>query len=82
MADFDMPASGAVSDDSGPSRGWLRWFRIVTDSCNAMRQSGATANRPTANLWAGRSYFDTSLGYPVWYSGTSTTWVRYDGTAA
>ena len=33
-------------------------------------QNGATADRPTQNLQLGQFYFDTTLGYPVWWSGT------------
>jgi hypothetical protein len=33
-------------------------------------QNGATADRPTQNLQVGQFYFDTTLGYPVWWSGT------------
>ena len=31
---------------------------------------GATVNRPTADLYVGKMYFDTNLGYPVWWNGT------------
>lgn len=41
--------------------------------------NGATASRPTSSI-LGQFYFDTTLGFPVWWSGT--TWVKYDGTAA
>lgn len=41
--------------------------------------NGATANRPVSSI-LGQFYFDTTLGYPVWWNGS--TWVKYDGTAA
>jgi hypothetical protein len=41
-------------------------------------QNGATADRPTQNLQIGQFYFDTTLGYPVWYDGTD--WVDAAGT--
>jgi hypothetical protein len=41
-------------------------------------QNGATADRPTQNLQLGQFYFDTTLGYPVWYDGTD--WVDSSGT--
>lgn len=41
--------------------------------------NGTTANRPTSSI-LGQRYFDTTLGYPVYWNGS--TWVRYDGTAA
>lgn len=49
----------------------------------ALRVAGATADRPTSQLDStsqGFEYFDTTLGFPVWWSGTG--WVKYDGTAA
>jgi hypothetical protein len=36
--------------------------------------SGTTANRPTENLQVGQYYFDTSLGYPIYWNGTD--WVN------
>jgi hypothetical protein len=41
-------------------------------------QNGTTANRPTLNLQIGQFYFDTTLGYPIWYDGTD--WVDSSGT--
>jgi hypothetical protein len=38
---------------------------------------GATASRPSPVQ--GIVYFDTTLGYPIW--GTGTAWVKSDGTA-
>jgi len=32
-------------------------------------QNGTTANRPTQNLQIGQFYFDTTIGYPVWWDG-------------
>ena len=43
-------------------------------------QNGETADRPTQNLQIGQFYFDTTLGYPVWYDGTD--WVDATGTVA
>ena len=36
--------------------------------------SGTTANRPTENLQVGQYYFDTSLGYPIYWNGSD--WVN------
>jgi hypothetical protein len=43
-------------------------------------QNGATADRPTQNLQVGQFYFDTTLGYPVWWDGAD--WVDATGTVA
>lgn len=79
MSLFELPASGAVSAEDGPTRPWFPWFRKVTDTCNSVRQSGTTAQRPTSGLWIGRPYFDTTLGKPIWYEGPG--WVDATGAA-
>lgn len=42
-------------------------------------QNGNTASRPSSPV-VGLQYFDTSLGYPIYYNGS--IWVKSDGTAA
>lgn len=41
--------------------------------------NGATAGRPTGSV-LGQFYFDTTIGKPVWWSGS--TWVDATGSAA
>lgn len=41
--------------------------------------TGTTANRP-ASPSTGDVYFDTTLGLPIWWSGTA--WILSDGTGA
>jgi len=60
---------------SGP---WLTWSSRVSQLLTWMQQSGTTAQRPTAGLYIGRRYFDTTLGHPAWYDGTN--WVNASGT--
>lgn len=43
----------------------------------AGRTNGTTAQRPTTPD-TGQMYFDTTLGYPIWYNGTD--WVNASGT--
>ena len=38
--------------------------------------NGTTANRPTQGI-TGQTYFDTDLGYPIWFNGTD--WVNATG---
>jgi hypothetical protein len=40
--------------------------------------SGTTAARPAERLLIGQTYFDTTLGIPIWYNGTN--WVNSAGT--
>jgi hypothetical protein len=41
-------------------------------------QFGVTSHRPAENLQIGQQYFDTTLGYPIWYNGAD--WVDSSGT--
>jgi hypothetical protein len=45
---------------------------------NSTPEYGTTALRPTLNLQIGQFYFDTTLGYPIWYNGT--VWKNASGT--
>ena len=40
--------------------------------------SGATAERPAVELHIGQTFFDTTLGIPIWYNGT--VWKNASGT--
>jgi hypothetical protein len=40
--------------------------------------AGTTAQRPGTGLYVGKMFFDTTLGYPVWWSGAH--WVNSSGT--
>jgi hypothetical protein len=41
-------------------------------------ESGITASRPITDLQVGQQYFDTTLGYPIWWDGSD--WVDASGT--
>jgi hypothetical protein len=69
-------ASGAFAD--------RKTTDLPTDALQVVNRkyvnlNGVTASRPTGSI-LGQQYFDTTLGYPVYWSGS--TWVKYDGTAA
>jgi len=40
--------------------------------------SGTTAQRPTLHVPVGQFYFDTTLGYPIWFKNPG--WVNASGT--
>jgi len=40
---------------------------------------GTTTQRPIDKLLTGQQFFDTTLGYPIWWNGSK--WVNYNGTA-
>jgi hypothetical protein len=74
-------------DDDGSvlavNESWRNWFGAVFMICNAMVQSGTTAQRPVKLLWIGRPFFDQDLGRPVWIQSlTPTVWVTADGVPA
>ena len=50
---------------------WKAFFGDVFRICFSVTASGTTANRPVTNLWVGKTYFDTTLGLPIWYDGTN-----------
>lgn len=68
------PRSKSVQDD----RALGTWVSLVSDLLTGSTQSGVTADRPTTGLYLGRQYFDTTLGYPIWYDGTN--WVDATGS--
>ena len=57
--------------------GWATFFSSAYYILFAVTQSGTTAQRPTKLLWAGRTYFDTTLGMPIWYKFAG--WVNSSG---
>jgi hypothetical protein len=59
---------------------WKAYFTQLFFVASCYQQSGITAKRPTKALYVGRTYFDSTLGKPIWYNGT--IWVKSDGTAA
>lgn len=76
------PNNSAVILNSKPSPPFSEWFTQVFRLCFTIQQHGTTAERPSApgTLFTGRGYFDTTLGYKIWWNGNM--WVKYDGTAA
>jgi hypothetical protein len=45
----------------------------------AVPDSSSTSNRPKDLLLVGQIFFDTTLGIPIWWTGTK--WVNASGTA-
>ena len=76
---FDMPSSTEGVDSKGHFvRSWIGWFFRVNTVAQTIQQYGPTADRPTANLWPGRFYYDETLGFPVWVHSVNPT-VWHDG---
>lgn len=82
---MEKPPLNASIDVDGKtlSNPWSVWFNKLWITAGSVDNSGTTANRPVKNLFVGRPYFDTTLGYPIWLKSVNpTVWCRSDGTAA
>ena len=49
-----------------------------TSTAALIGYAGTTPNRPTEGLTVGAIYFDTTLGKPIWYNGSS--WIDATGS--
>lgn len=63
---------------------WRAWISQLFGVVQALGTQGTTAQRPigtpTVPLYLGQSYFDQTLGYPVWIKSLSpTVWVNATG---
>lgn len=88
MALINSPPETAISalDQRGqlmpPSGGWRNFFVAVFNICNALTLSGTTAQRPTGFLFVGRTFFDTTLGIPIWVltpTAGAVVWINAAG---
>jgi len=70
---FDYPAGTLVDDGNNVTIAWDQWFSRVQGIVSSVQQSGATAERPTSNLWIGRRFYDTTLNLPVYVSAVRPT---------
>lgn len=71
---FEQPGDfPVVGEDRHATRVWAQWLTRVHQAVSALYQSGPTAERPTALLWVGRSFYDTTLNQPVYVSSVKPT---------
>jgi len=73
MSNFNFPL------DRSMPKAHVEWFGAVGRLCNALTGSGTTAQRPVRGLYVGRTYFDTTLGGPIWFNGSG--WVDAGGNS-
>jgi hypothetical protein len=65
---------------------YTQWFQSIQRVLGPQAQSGPTASRPTANVYVGLDYFDTTLGYKVTTNSATTArpqvvvWVNGSGS--
>ena len=65
----------------GLTASWNLWLSDLLKTVNEMQATGTTAQRPNPAPFIGFTYFDTTLGKPIW-AVTTTTWVDATGAAA
>lgn len=66
---FDMPGAGPMFDESGAyTPQWAVWMSSTNRTMQAIRMSGATADRPKSGFYIGQPFYDTTLNKPVWVS--------------
>lgn len=72
-----------ITDENGKVIGkrihtaWAEWVKSAHNILVSESQSGTTANRPPQK-YIGQGYFDTTLGYKIWFDGTN--WVDATGS--
>lgn len=78
------PVKMQVQDTDGNLENeWIKYFTDIYQGLLATQNSGTTALRPVKNIYIGRSYFDTTLGYLVTIKQVKPTiiWVNGAGVA-
>ena len=73
------PTQSKFNSDGTPSEAWLDWFDEVFRMSKINQGSGTTAERPTNGVDVGDRYFDTTLGYIIYYTGSG--WVDSSGSS-
>jgi len=76
------PLQQAIIDQktSMMSREWAVWFTKLWTVSTNINSSGTTADRPTTGLYIGMTYFDTTIGRPIWLQAANPpAWIRADG---
>lgn len=79
---LDPHSVAPESAKARPTTSWVTFFSNAYQLLDALSSSGTTAQRPTKFLFAGRTYFDTTLGKPIWILSVAAgvgTWVDAAG---
>lgn len=58
-------------DGGSPNGPWIEWLTSVFTIAGKYKGTGTTSERPTNGLNVGDWYWDSTLQYPVWWSGTN-----------
>lgn len=68
-----------ATGSNGVSWGFVQYSDVSAGNTTIVIPNGATGARPSSPV-RGQVYFDSTLGKPVWYSGSN--WVDATGTTA
>jgi hypothetical protein len=76
---LEMPGDGGVFEPVGRTveTAWLR--QLLDLGFRQLPPTGTTADRPTAGRYPGDTFFDQTLGRPLWWSAGA--WRTADGAA-
>lgn len=72
-------AQGSVWFSDGSVTPFISLDGVSRNRISILR-TGTTAQRPITGITAGIEYFDSTLGIPIWYSGSGSVW--FDSTGA
>jgi hypothetical protein len=62
-----------------PSREWVSWVQDAFTYIAKNQGYNTTSNRPINGMRTGDVFFDTTIGKPIWYTGSG--WVDATGSA-
>lgn len=67
---------------SGKPVSWANWFNQAYRILFDVQNFGATASRPTKNLYIGQQFYDQTLGYEVRVHSVGPPAVWHNGAGA
>ena len=76
MSPLNQAPDGALVDRNGTALpGYKAFLSALSAIIQALTLSGTTAQRPTALLWIGRPYWDSTLTKPIWVKAVNASGV-------
>lgn len=73
------PFNSALFDKDGKvTKSGSEWLNLIWLAANSVTESGTTAQRPTANLWRGRPYYDFTIDKPIYVNAVTPSVVWKD----
>jgi len=75
---ISSPPRDSFDQEETPRKAWIEWTKTAWRTLKKDRGDGPTTGRPTNKLEVSHYYFDTTLGYTIYYNGSA--WVDGTGT--